>query len=348
MKIFKQKNLELMLSRISEVSALYCPVKQYAADTGDYVLNFDIWKTGAEVNLTHAQTVLSPKNFFFGPHEALYTAVVSDDISINPEMLPSGPFVIFGVHACDLRGIELLDGVFLEEPEDSFYKARRDAATVVTFACAKIEGACFCNMFDVDPQNPGGDVQVNQYDDYFIWQALTAKGDKLTKVVAGLLEECNIAAQNTEKNLDVRQIDESNEFKEYISAESLSKLPPADRLLEVFNSEKWEGLYKTCIACGTCTFLCPTCQCYDIVSFSTGNTVKCHRAWDSCMNEDFTKMAHGNPRNSHKERFRQRFMHKLVYHQKSGGKYGCVGCGRCVTKCPVNLSILKVIKALGE
>ena len=351
MKTYINRNLESLLSRLSEACEVYCPIKQYAAGSEEFVLNFDKWKPGAEVDMSHNLTVMPPKEFFFRPFEALYTAEVSSEISITPEILPTEPFVLFGVHACDLRGIELLDSVFLDAPMDNFYKARREAATIVTLACHKNGVACFCDTFDIDKLNPGGDVQINQHGDYFTWKTLTTKGERLTEAAKDLLSESSSGPN--ELRVHATTISDSSHCRPNSEPENNEQqvkytLPPSDDLLKTFNSEKWESLYKTCIACGTCTFLCPTCQCYDITDYNTGKKVKCHRAWDSCMSEDFTKMAHGNPRNSHKERFRQRFMHKLVYHSQSGGKYGCTGCGRCTTKCPVNLSILKVIKAMGE
>ena len=356
MKFLSSKNIELLFLRLAEITALYCPVRQYAATSSEYVVNFDKWNPEREVDLRENLTVTSPKGYFFRHYEPLYDASVSSEISIVPANLPQEPFVLFGVRACDLRGIELLDGVFLEEPVDSFYKARRDAATIITVACDKSDKACFCATFDIDRLSPGGDVQLKpvtkKINDSgiesgslpgdsgsdsvcvsnfggFIWKALTEKGEKLTAEIKDLLDTTHVL--------------EENDFAE----QAKHPLPPQEELLKVFNSDVWENLYETCIACGSCTFVCPTCQCYDIMNFNTGTKIKCHRAWDSCMNEDFTKMAHGNPRKSHKERFRQRFMHKLVYHIESGEKYGCVGCGRCTTKCPVNLSILKVVKALG-
>ena len=342
MNFLSKNNQELFFHRIAQTTTLYCPARQYAANTAEYVLNFDKWRAGLKVELWEKLTVVSPKGYFFRHHESLYTASVSSDIEVMPENTPQEPFVLFGVRACDLRGIELLDGVFLQEPVDSFYKARRDAATIVTISCCKNEKACFCATFDIDQNNPGGDVQLspvmrgsgNDGDNScdlvsgHIWNTLTEKGEMLTEQIQDLL--------------DTFDADKENSFTE----QTKYTLPPQGDLLRIFNSTEWENLYKTCIACGTCTFVCPTCQCYDITDFNTGNTVKCHRAWDSCMNEDFTKMAHGNPRKTHKERFRQRFMHKLIYHMESGDKYGCVGCGRCTIKCPVNLSILKIMKAL--
>ena len=116
-----------------------------------------------------------------------------------------------------------------------------------------------------------------------------------------------------------------------------------------FDSPLWEALYKPCLACGTCTFVCPTCQCYDIKDFDTGSGVQRYRCWDSCMYSDFTMMAHGNNRTSQMQRFRQRFMHKLAYFPANNdGMFSCVGCGRCVDKCPSCLNIVKVIKAFGK
>ena len=122
-----------------------------------------------------------------------------------------------------------------------------------------------------------------------------------------------------------------------------------DNLLKLFDSPKWAGLSEACLGCGTCTFVCPTCQCYDIRDFNTGHGIQRFRCWDSCMYSDFTRMAHGNPRLTQLERFRQRFMHKLVYFPSNNdGEYGCVGCGRCLSKCPISMNIVKVIKTLGE
>ena len=119
-------------------------------------------------------------------------------------------------------------------------------------------------------------------------------------------------------------------------------------LLEIFDSDKWEKLSESCLGCGTCTFVCPTCQCYDIKDFDTGHGIKRYRTWDSCMYADFTKMAHGNSRNAQMQRFRQRFMHKLVYFpDNNDGEFGCVGCGRCLSRCPISMNI-KVIKEFGE
>ena len=118
---------------------------------------------------------------------------------------------------------------------------------------------------------------------------------------------------------------------------------------ETFADEKWQKLSQGCLGCGACTFVCPTCQCFDIRDFKAKDGVIRFRCWDSCMYSDFTQMAGGNPRTTQTQRFRQRFMHKLVYYPKRyGGTYSCVGCGRCVEKCPQHLNIVKVIKEFSK
>ena len=123
----------------------------------------------------------------------------------------------------------------------------------------------------------------------------------------------------------------------------------SDKLMELFNNPAWADLSESCLGCGTCTFVCPTCQCYDVQDFDNGREVRRFRCWDSCMYSDFTMMAHGTNRPTQKERFRQRFMHKLVYYpSNNNGVFGCVGCGRCLQKCPIHMNIVKVAKKLKE
>ena len=122
----------------------------------------------------------------------------------------------------------------------------------------------------------------------------------------------------------------------------------AGKTEQYFDAPEWDSLSEACLGCGTCTFICPTCQCYDIKDFDTGHGICRFRCWDSCMYSEFTQMSAGQPRLTQKERFRQRFMHKLVYYpENNDGLFSCVGCGRCVAKCPISMNIAKVMKTLG-
>ena len=176
------------------------------------------------------------------------------------------------------------------------------------------------------------------------WKAGSEKGEALTELVKELLTEAADGEEKVEK--------EQNRIHQMVEALPYMQLSlegwGGDVLEEKFNSPLWEKLYRSCLACGTCTFVCPTCQCYDIKDYDTGHGIQRYRCWDSCMYSDFTMMAHGNNRTSQMQRFRQRFMHKLVYFPANNdGMFSCTGCGRCVEKCPQSLNIVKVIKAFA-
>ena len=337
MKKFAKKNLSAMLRTIAQAQDVLVPVRTAGK------VNFGLWTEEAEVDLDTLKTVKSAKDAFFPQSENLYTCTrAGKTIQITPQQLQEQDFVLFGVKGCDVQGFAVLDRVFLSAPVDTFYATRRKHGTVVTFACTRPEETCFCACFGVDASAPKGDVAVWPSGDALFWQPQTEKGEALTKLVAEYLTDAEEAAVE-EIQASIRRI--------------LQRLPLAglslegwngDALEEKFDSELWQQLYKPCLACGTCTFVCPTCQCYDIKDYDTGHGVQRYRCWDSCMYSDFTMMAHGNNRTSQMQRFRQRFMHKLVYFPANNdGMYSCTGCGRCVASCPASLNIVKVIKAFS-
>ena len=267
-------------------------------------------------------------------------------LKITPEELKNQEFVVFGIKACDIQGIEVLDKVFLAEPVDNFYKARRDHGILVALACNEPEETCFCKVFGIDAAEPKADVATWLIDGELCWKPLTEKGEKLTEAVKDLLsDDAASDAKVEDKKTAIRAIVDKLPYSNL----SLEGWGQDAVLQEKFDSPVWNELYKPCLACGTCTFVCPTCQCYDIKDYDTGHGIQRYRCWDSCMYSDFTMMAHGNNRTSQMQRFRQRFMHKLVYYPKNNdGMYSCVGCGRCVEKCPQSLNIVKVIKAFEK
>ena len=336
-----RENLPALFRLIAAEQELYLPVNVSGQ------VNFGAWTEEAQVDLDTLKTVKSPKDAFFPQSENLYT-VVKDGrkLSIHPEKLKDQSFVVFGMKSCDVKGLEVLDKVFLSDPVDTFYASRREHGTIVAMACHEPEESCFCKVFGVDCAEPSADVAVWMVENVLYWKALTEKGEALTKAAESLLENADAqeeASLETEKAA-IRGIVEKLPYSN-LSLEGWN----GDALSEKFDSPLWESLYKPCLACGTCTFVCPTCQCYDIKDYDTGHGIQRYRCWDSCMYSDFTMMAHGNNRTSQMQRFRQRFMHKLVYFPANNdGMYSCVGCGRCVEKCPASLNIVKVIKKFAE
>ena len=342
LKIAKER-LNALYAKINESMGLYLPIKR----AGE--VNYAVWGEGKEVSLETLKTVKSPKSAFFPQTENMMkfkteegNLQVIDVREKLSEKIEERPFVMFGVKACDYKAIEVLDKVFLADPVDTYYQMRREGATIVTLACSRPEESCFCKTFGVDATSPLGDVTTWMDETYLYWQANTEKGEKLTTLVADLFEEGGEAEVAAQKEATAAIMD-----KLPYSNLDLSKFKP-ENLNELFNAAEWEEMSEACLGCGTCTFVCPTCQCFDIRDIKTKEGVLRYRCWDSCMYSDFTLMAHGNSRNTQMQRFRQRFMHKLVYYpSQNDGMYSCVGCGRCLNKCPQNLNIVKVIKTLG-
>ncbi len=337
-KIAKEQ-LPSLFAALAGKMDLYMPLKKNGQ------VNYGIWTEEAETALDALNSVKSPKDFFFPQSETLYTCYKEGKkISITPEELADQPFAIFGIRACDVKGIEVLDRVFLVDPVDNYYKARREHGIIISMACHEPEETCFCKAFGIEAENPVGDIVTWMVGDTLCWEPKTEKGEALTKELADFLTAADAADEKAveDEKAAVKAIIEKLPYSN-ISLETFKKA----ELLDLFNSPKWDELHKACLACGTCTFICPTCQCYDIKDYTTGNKIQRFRCWDSCMYSDFTLMAHGNIRNTQKERFRQRFMHKLVYYPANNeGIFSCVGCGRCVQKCPASLNIIKVIKSL--
>ncbi|MBR6747577.1 MAG: 4Fe-4S dicluster domain-containing protein [Clostridia bacterium] len=340
MKKLPVSRIHELYAAISASKALYLPLEKAGQ------VNYGLWSESETVRLDELNTVRSAKDLFFPQTENMMGfKMQGKTIEIVAPVPEDTDFVLMGVRACDARSFDVLDRVFLSEPVDTYYANRRAHGTVVTMACHEPEETCFCTVFGVDPTNAGGDVTCWIANDTLYWNANTEKGEALTAALSDVLADADAADEK------------AVEDEKAAVAKILERLPLADlnlegfngdALTEKFNSPKWAELSRSCLACGTCTFVCPTCQCYDIRDYDTGHGIQRYRCWDSCMYSDFTMMAHGNNRNSQLERFRQRFMHKLIYFPANNdGMYSCVGCGRCLAKCPISMNIAKVIKALG-
>ena len=329
--------IQLLFAEIAKNAKLYLPI-----DNSDGTSTYGEWSDG-KVWSDSLNTVKSPKDFFFPQTEDLMRfKTEGKNIEVVDIRREEEPFVIFGVRACDVKSFDILDRVFLTEPRDSFYAMKREKGIIISTACTRPAETCFCSTFGINAAEPMGDVTTWRTADALYLQANTEKGSELLKSLSSLLEECSDEAVVAQKSSIAKVMD---------------KLPLKDlstdafgggKTKELFDDPAWDELSSSCLGCGTCTFVCPTCQCYDIKDFNTGNGVIRYRCWDSCMYSEFTKMAHGNNRLTQKERFRQRFMHKLVYYpENNGGLFSCVGCGRCLAKCPISMNIVKVMKKIG-
>ena len=328
--------LDMLFSAISKTHSLYLPVD---TRTG---AKFETWESGKTLSGA-LNTVRSAKDFFFPQTENLMDfKVEGKNIEVIDTRSECEDFVLFGVRACDVKSFEVLDRVFLADPADTYYQNRREHGVIFALACTRPQETCFCKTFGIDAADPEGDVVCWKTDDTLYLEAKTEKGKTVLDALSDVTEESDAAAVTAQQ-------EETKKRLERLPLSSLSAEKfGSGKTAEFFNAPEWSALSESCLGCGTCTFVCPTCQCYDIKDFNTGHGVTRFRCWDSCMYSDFTKMSAGQPRLTQLERFRQRFMHKLVYYPTNNdGLFSCVGCGRCLSKCPIQMNIVKVMKTLG-
>lgn len=333
MKIINKSSLQALLDKLAQQTEVYVPMGR--GNTS----GFYSWKSYDEKSdqlmLDSLNVYISPKSLVFPQTEKMYSLKqAGQDVSIDETYEDHSAAIIFGVRACDARAITALDEVFLTRGyEDSFYKAKRENVTIIGNACYKPGSNCFCGFMEIDPANPDADVIIRDAGDAYIWEAKTEKGEKLTAGIADLLQE---------KELPLPEL---QAFK--LDASAYEGL--AEKLKGMFDHPIWHELSEACQNCGVCTYVCPSCHCFDIQVKMYGNEGYRFRCWDSCMYTEYSAEAGGgNPRSNPTERFRNRFLHKLEFFKERYGHPLCTGCGRCIVACPTGINIVNIINQLKE
>ena len=325
-KIFDKDNIQTAVNALLPVYTVYAPTgkDERLAFTN---INAD---NSSELNLL-GSPLIPPKEVLFPRSESLYSMNPETGLVTEPEIAEKT--LIFGVRPCDMRSIENLDAVFLEKGYvDSNYAKRRKNTTVVTLVCsAPPNETCFCESMGGDPAKAeGSDIILTETKkgDGFVAESLTEKGDLVLALWNDIAEIKGEAAASEHNSLVISKPDDL-----------------AKKLTAAFDETKWAKLSEACLGCGTCSFVCPTCYCFDIDRENNATEITEYRCWDCCMFSDYSRMAGGhNPRPTKKERLRNRYLHKLSYFDERYGKTLCVGCGRCITKCPASLDITEVIE----
>ncbi|MDI6791853.1 MAG: 4Fe-4S dicluster domain-containing protein [bacterium] len=339
-----------LLTELAGEMTVIAPAKK-----GDNLL-FEPISDGSKAVLDSANTRLSPKGVLFPQCEQMMTfttdrkqarLVAAENAGIMQDVKPLDQGqVIWGIRPCDTAGFLILDKVFNQggaEYEDAYYLRRREKTAIVGLGCNKPLSTCFCTSFDNGGPfaTNGLDVLLTEVGDKYVVTVLTDKGEALLKGKNGLSEA------------DSASIDQAGQIKDAALKLVYSSIK-ADKIkgkttMELFDDPCWDTLYETCMACGVCTYSCPTCHCFDIQDEMIDTEGVRMRNWDSCMFSLFTAHATGhNPRPTKKERFKQRFMHKFKYFQEKFDRIACVGCGRCIQLCPVNIDVRQVVKEMNR
>jgi len=296
--------------------------------------------SAADLSLDYTTTILPPKKYFHQPVETMMSFKSGDVTSEGAKL--DGKQLLFGVHPCDVNAILLLDKVYRDKYEDPYYADKRDNTVIVAMNCTEVGQNCFCSSFNTGPGlDEGYDLLLTDLGDKYLVQAGSAAGkDLVAKAGLGSAAAEDLVAKD--KVLRAAQ----NKIGKKVDTENLAEILNAN-----FNHPKWQEVKDSCLACGTCTTVCPTCYCFSVADKVDLTLVSGERprVWDSCLLKEFAEVALGhNFRKERDARFKQRFYHKLSYFESQFGAPGCVGCGRCVTFCVKNIDIVAIANEIAS
>ncbi len=302
--------------------------------------------TGTDEYFASSSPIDSWKRFLSPPEALLVRGRSSStDLEVEPVVPDPVAFAFVGIRACDLAAIGLLDRVFLApDAVDPTYATRRREVFVVAVGCVHPGATCFCASMGTGPiPRDGYDLALTELYDGDRHEFLVDVGsDRGAAVMADVSGRPAVAAD-----------DEAAAARAERAVAAMGRqLDPLDPPRAAANPEHvgWGDVAGRCLSCGNCTMVCPTCFCSATQDRTAllGDGVERWRVWDSCFTADFSSL-HGNPvRATTESRYRQWLLHKLVTWHDQFGSSGCVGCGRCITSCPVGIDLTAEIRVLAE
>jgi ferredoxin len=301
--------------------------------------SYNVIRSAGEMQLTQLKPAKSPKELVFPQREVLVRyALAGDQVTVDDPPPPiADDRVLIGTRPCDAAAFSVVDSLFGWDVVDAAYFERREHTTVVSIACDQPCDTCFCTSVGGSPAGiEGSDLLLTplRQGDYHV-QVISERGRLLVERYERFFKESD-QAHNRERALL------EDEWRAAIEPTvDLSEIEMAD-----FESPVWETLAQACVDCGICTFLCPTCHCFDIQDEGDPNQGERVRVWDACTFYEYTRTHAGQPRPMHYRRYRQRIMHKFRYYPENMGKVLCVGCGRCIQYCPVQIDLRAVLEAV--
>jgi sulfhydrogenase subunit beta (sulfur reductase) len=266
----------------------------------------------------------------------------SFEVSVETEAPRKQAFI--GVRACELQAMAIHDKILASgEYIDPAYRRQREQTFVVAVNCARSAGTCFCASMKTGPRAADG------YD--LVLTEVIDANRHLFVVEAGSDAGMNVLKDVPHKEAKKAEVDAADKAVSYTASHMKRKLDTRglpDLLKQNFDNAHWQTVGARCLTCGNCTLVCPTCFCMNVQDSTdlTGATAERCRAWDSCFTVDFAYIHGGSLRASTMSRYRQWMMHKLAYWPEQFGTFGCVGCGRCITWCPVGIDITEEARAI--
>ncbi|MFA4835473.1 MAG: 4Fe-4S dicluster domain-containing protein [Dehalococcoidia bacterium] len=335
-KIIKKKDIAGFINSLIGEYRVFAPVQK-----GRQAFFREIG-SGSEVFLDYQNTTNSPKEAFFPQSERLFAYGLDKKglkLTVPSEEKKR---VVFGIRPCDARSFSMLDPVFDgEKYKDVYYLNKRAATIVIGLGCNKPPATCFCTSVAGNPFSTDGlDLLLVDIGEEYAAEAITDKGERFMEGREGFGEA------SPDNMVSMGKVKESAEasMSPSVKIDGLSEKLPG-----LFDHPIWDSLHEKCLGCGICTYLCPTCHCFDIIDEAAESTGERVRIWDSCQFKLFTQETSGaNPRPAAKDRLKQRIMHKFSYFRDNYDQTACVGCGRCILHCPVNLDIRRILAGINS
>lgn len=316
--------------------------KLYAVRKKENLFIYRPVKDVEQVCLEYIPTILPPKKYYFPQKEKLFK-FKAQPFKTAKAIFRFEDFILFGVHTCDIAGMQCMDVVFRDVPEDPNYLNRKDKMTIIGIECLKYcDKYANCTSMGNHVPRGGYDLMLVDLGEKFIIHVNSEKGEKL---VMGLdyIQEASPAEMELLES--VRQA-KKRIFKE----EFTGALPEVyDAFDKSFASAVWKDVGRRCVACGNCTAVCPTCYCFDIqddLGLSLNEGIR-YRIWNSCQMDDFAKVAGGEDfRQGRENRQKHRYYRKFKYPVDKFNRYFCTGCGRCTRTCMADISLIETVNSL--
>lgn len=290
------------------------------------------------------RTVLPPKQFIHPPQFEMFS-FSEDKFNDTLDELPNR--VIFGPHPCDINGMLILDEFFSRDYPDPYYLKRRQKTLIIGTSCVPDEN-CLAKYTGTHTVERGFDLFFTDLDDFYLIRVGSQKGNEIVNSNFSLFDP-NVSKEDLHKFIQWRKW-RNSQYSHKLDIEEVDIAGMPEIMDLSWNSPVWEKIGDKCLACGTCTMVCPTCNCYNLVDELNlsdkleGSRVRC---WDSCTLREYSLVAGGeNFRATRQERLKLWYTHKLEAYLSKRGNYACVGCGRCVVSCPVDINVLTVAKGL--
>jgi ferredoxin len=286
------------------------------------------------------------KKFLFPPRTLLWEAQrTQDGFEVDAPEPDGAPLAFLGVRGCELAAIRVQDRVFLDGYPDPTYEARRKDAFIIAVNCSTPAGTCFCTSMGTGPQaGPGYDLALTE---------VVQPGNHIFVVDGGsdrgreILEDVPHRAASSGEGAAAKAVvdDAAGRMGRTMETDGIKNL-----LYSNYEHSRWDDVAERCLACGNCTMVCPTCFCSTVEDTTdlTNDRSERHRVWDSCFTLEFSELGGHNVRGTTRSRYRQWMTHKLATWIDQFGTSGCVGCGRCITWCPVGIDITEEVAAIRQ